>query len=195
MANSAEEAATIVCKRVAEAWQLGRQVLEQEGEPDGEPVLTVYAIDGWYGKSETVAEAEAITATVSFPVRSDWRFDWQMDRHKIWRIVLNNYAELEEGAADGYRAVVDVFVVGRPAPVRLDVVQTTRDPDFPWVFLAPENPDPDLPEPTRRILVPEQYVERIEIYLERTTQDMVDAEPRRLGFSYEVIDDPPGNGE
>jgi hypothetical protein len=76
-----------------------------------------------------------------------------MDRHKIWRIVRNNHAELSEGAPDGYRAVVDVLVVGRPGPIRLDVVQTTRDPDFPWVFLVPESPDPDLPGPTRRILV------------------------------------------
>jgi hypothetical protein len=56
-----------------------------------------------------------------------------MDRHKVWRIVRNNHAELSEGAPDGYRAVVDVFVVGRPGPIRLDVIQTTRDPNFPWV--------------------------------------------------------------
>jgi hypothetical protein len=82
-----------------------------------------------------------------------------------------------------------------PGPIRLDVVQTTRDPDFPWVFLVPESPDPDLPGPTRRILVPEQYVERIEIYLERVTHHVVAAERRPLGFSYEVIDDPSSDDE
>jgi hypothetical protein len=42
MANSAEEAATIVFD------QIGRgELLEQEGEPDGEPVLVVRAVAGF----------------------------------------------------------------------------------------------------------------------------------------------------
>jgi hypothetical protein len=107
-----------------------------------------------------------------------------MDRHKIWRIVKNNHEELKSAAPDGYRPVVDVYLLGRPEPVRLDVVQTLRDPDFPWVFLIPES-DPDtLPGPVRRILVPEQHIERIEVTL------VADPSERpKLGFSHEVIDE------
>ena len=116
-----------------------------------------------------------------------------VDRHKIWRIVRSNYQELKDGAPDGYQAVVDVYLLGRPMPVRLDVVQTTRDREFPWVFLVPEGDSEVLPGPSRRILVPEQHIERIEIYLERLPGES--ARRQSLGFSYEVIEDPVSNDE
>jgi hypothetical protein len=104
-----------------------------------------------------------------------------MDAHKIWRIVRGNLQEMQEAAPEGYRSVVDVFVLGRPEPVRLNYVETTRDPSFPWVYLIPEYEEP---VEERRLLVPKQHIERIEIHL-------VPAEGRRqeTGFSYGTIDE------
>jgi hypothetical protein len=86
--------------------------------------------------------------------------------------------------------VVDVYLLGQTRPVRLGVVETTRDPEFPWVLLVPEQ-DPSLPGPMGRILVPEQHIERIEITLVAAPEDEPELS-QRIGFSYEAgaLDDP-----
>jgi hypothetical protein len=106
-----------------------------------------------------------------------------MDRHKIWRIVANNLRALDNAAPNGYVAVVDVFIVGRSKPVRLSRVETDRDPDFPWVFIADEVGSPTAEPDDHFILVPEQYIERIELRFVRPE------ERRAIGFSYGTIDD------
>jgi hypothetical protein len=116
----------------------------------------------------------------------------RVDRHKIWRITKNNLQIVQDDAPDGYRAVVDVYLLGQTRPVRLDVVETTRDPEFPWVLLVPEQ-DPSLPVPMGRILVPEQHIERIEITLVAAPEDELELSQRSgIGFSYEAgaLDDP-----
>jgi hypothetical protein len=123
----------------------------------------------------------------SSPAPANSTYPGPVDRHKIWRIVHNNHLELKETAPDGYRAVVDVYLLGRTEPVRLDAVQTTRDPDFPWVFLVPES-DATTSEP--RILVPEHHIQRIEVALIAEPPDETERERPRLGFVYQVIDDP-----
>jgi hypothetical protein len=115
-----------------------------------------------------------------------------MDREKIWRIVRNNCQALLDGAPDGYRAVVDVYLLGQTQPVRLGVVQTTRDPGFPWLLLVPES-DPSLPVPIGRIFVPEQHIDRIEVTLVAEPED--GPERPKLGFAYEVVDDPVSEDE
>jgi hypothetical protein len=60
----------------------------------------------------------------------------QADPHKICRLVGSNYRSLEEKAPEGYEPAVEVFIAGRPDPIRLAVVYTPRDPAFPWTLLA-----------------------------------------------------------
>jgi hypothetical protein len=57
-----------------------------------------------------------------------------MDRYKVWRIVRNNLATMERESPEGYTPVVDVFIVGRAEPVRLNRVEMSREPEFPWVL-------------------------------------------------------------
>jgi hypothetical protein len=59
---------------------------------------------------------------------------------KVWRIVRNNLATMERESPDGSTPVVDVFIVGRAEPVRLNRVETSREPEFPWVFMTQEVP-------------------------------------------------------
>jgi hypothetical protein len=107
-----------------------------------------------------------------------------VDRHKIWRYVSKNYKELKEASPDGYEPVVEVFLIGRPAPFPLAQVQTVRDPDLPWVLLiSTEEGDGDPPRPNHLVWVPEQYVERVEIWLERS-------EKAGIGFSHRELDEP-----
>ncbi len=59
-----------------------------------------------------------------------------MDRHRIWRIVRNNLESLQQFAPEAHAPVVDVYVVGRSEPVRLNQVHTSQDPEFPWTLLS-----------------------------------------------------------
>ena len=96
-----------------------------------------------------------------------------MDSHKIWRLVRNQLELLRESAPDGYAPVVDVYLSGRPEPMRLSHVETARDESFPWVFLAAEtrpaeaetSPDEHL------VFVPEDHIERIEVRFERSERE------------------------
>jgi hypothetical protein len=63
--NTAKEAADIGWEEWLAAMYAEREhvdLVEGAYAGDGEPVLTVCAIDGWHGESETVTEAEEITA-------------------------------------------------------------------------------------------------------------------------------------
>jgi hypothetical protein len=111
-----------------------------------------------------------------------------MDNHKIWRIVANNRREMEEAAPEGYRPVVDVFLLGRPEPLRLNYVETTRDPSFGWAYLIPEVLKREAQIDERRILVPEHHIERIELHL-----IPVEGQRQETGFSYGTLDDSPAS--
>jgi hypothetical protein len=101
-----------------------------------------------------------------------------MDNHAIWRLVRANYESLSQASPDGYAPVVEVFLARRSEPVRLALVHTNRDPDFPWALLAAETKEDSAAPPpdARLIFVPEGYIERIEIYF-------APVEDRRIGFS------------
>ena len=68
---------------------------------------------------------------------------------------------MHENAPDGYAPVVEVFLVGREEPLRLNQVQTRRD-DFSWVFLIADTSEvaeyyvPD----DRLVLVHESLISR-----------------------------------
>jgi hypothetical protein len=120
-----------------------------------------------------------------------------MDRHKIWRTVEHNLRGLEQAAPEGWRAVVDVFLAGREKPVRLGRVETSKDPAFPWVFLAPELilrhadevKEGEAAPDDRGIFVQEQFIARVEVHftkVERTDEGV----SKRIGFSYEAVDEP-----
>jgi hypothetical protein len=105
-----------------------------------------------------------------------------MDRHKIWQIVRNNLDSMEREAPEGYAAAVDIFIVGRAEPVQLNRVETSRDPEFPWVFMTQEVPSAKADPGDTVILAPEQNIERIEIRFVRSD------ETRPVGFSYGTLD-------
>jgi hypothetical protein len=106
-----------------------------------------------------------------------------MDRHKIWRIVRNNLMDMERESPEGFTAVVDVFIVGRVEPVRLNRVETSTEPELPWVFMTQEVPSAKAEPGDSVILVPEQYIERIEIRFVRSD------ETRTVGFTYGTFDE------
>ncbi len=49
----------------------------------------------------------------------------EVHRHKLWHIVGNNVRVLRASPPEGYAPVVEVFLVGRPEPVRLSYVGMT----------------------------------------------------------------------
>jgi hypothetical protein len=108
-----------------------------------------------------------------------------MDRHKIWRIVRSNLESLKGVAPKGYAPVVDVYLVGRAEPIRLNLVQTSREPEFPWTLLSEgEVVDEVLSKDDRTVFVPEGYIQRIEI-------SFVRSEERPVGFSHRDLDTSP----
>lgn len=61
--------------------------------------------------------------------------------------------------------------------MRLNRVETSKEPDFPWVFLPQEVPSAKAEPGDSVILAPEHYMERIEIRFVRSD------EARGVGFS------------
>jgi hypothetical protein len=105
-----------------------------------------------------------------------------MDRHKIWRIVRNNLETMKREAPEGHVAVVEVFIVGRTKPIRLNRVETSKEPEFAWVFLSDEVDSPKAHPDDQLILVPEHHIERVEIRFVRSE------ETRAVGFSFGTLD-------
>jgi hypothetical protein len=110
----------------------------------------------------------------------------KIDRHRIWRAVNNNIAHLEQHAPDGYEVVIDVYLFNRIEPVRIGVVETTRD-DWPWTllqtFAAGKEPSGKYDADVRLVFVPENLVERVEISYQRSTGET-------LGFGHRITGEP-----
>jgi hypothetical protein len=114
-----------------------------------------------------------------------------MDRHKIWRLVRNNYAQLAENAPHGFAPVVEVFLLGRSEPVRLGEVQTSRDPEFRWALLIArtQSQGEGPSENEHLIFAAEEHIESVEIRFERS-------DGRRTDFALGMgILDPSTNGD
>jgi hypothetical protein len=94
-----------------------------------------------------------------------------LDRHYPWRIVARNCKELEGKAPEGYKPVVEVFIAGRPEPVRVEFAQTSRDAANPWTWLQAvgprgEAPDADPEKPSTEhfwVLVHEASIQSVQI--------------------------------
>jgi hypothetical protein len=103
-----------------------------------------------------------------------------VDRHKIWRIVRNNLDFLKSIAPDGYEPVVDVYVYGRPEPVRLNHVETSREEDFDWMLLT--GGEAPAAKDAHHVFVHEAGIDRIEI-------TFAPSEDRAVGFSHRDLDE------
>ena len=114
-----------------------------------------------------------------------------VDRHKIWRIVRNNHAAFQAVAPEGYEAIVEIYVFGRPDAIVPSEVQTTRDREFAWSFIHATggHASDQTADPADRVtLVPEQHIERVEIsYRRKTTSAPV-------GFDYKIVEEPDERG-
>ena len=93
----------------------------------------------------------------------------EQDNHWIWRIVENNRAAADKAAPDGYQAIVEAHLVGVPAPVVVERVETRRDQ--PWVMLhsfGPEETRPKAHPEDRLVFVTAGHIARVEIRFVRT---------------------------
>jgi hypothetical protein len=110
-----------------------------------------------------------------------------MDQHMLWRKVAHDYEQLKERAPADYEPSVEVFLVGRQAPVEIGYVETSNAHDNPWIRLqgvergASEQVDGTLGPKDYWVHVHERSVERVEIRFRRA-----DAGP--IGFAHRVAD-------
>ena len=115
-----------------------------------------------------------------------------MDRHKLWRRVAYDFEQLAKIAPEGYEPTVEVFVVGREAPVSLGFVETRRGDDDPWVRFESSKGIPreeSAAKPTRDVYwlhVHENYVQRVEIRFRRSGEF-------EFGFRYSVAPEDTGD--
>ena len=114
-----------------------------------------------------------------------------MDRHKLWRRVVDDYEQLTTRAPAGYEPIVEVFLAGREAPVELGFVETRRDDYDPWVRFQARNRARDAESTTDPlhsqdlwIHVHESNILRVEICYRRAGN-----ENQSIGFSHTVYDD------
>ena len=107
------------------------------------------------------------------------------DNHWIWRIVEDNRAAADKAAPEGYPAIVEAHLLGVPAPVVVERVETRRDQ--PWVMLHSYGPEEDRnkahPE-DRLVFVPSTHIARVEIRYVRTGR-------YPTGFAVSELDDEP----
>jgi hypothetical protein len=107
----------------------------------------------------------------------------ETDSHWIWRVVEHNRAAAEKAAPEGHQAIVEVHLVGVPAPVVVERVETRHDQ--PWVMLHSYGPEEERtgthPE-DRLVFVPPAHIARLEIRFVRTGR-------YPTGFAVSELDD------
>jgi hypothetical protein len=106
------------------------------------------------------------------------------DSHSIWRTVETNVRAMTENAPPGHVPVVDVFIDGAAAPVRIGVVTTRRDRTLLMLQSGEEGrDDPDNFYPSDRfVFFHPDRVNRVEIGFEREGRG-------KTGFSFEQGDE------
>ena len=105
-----------------------------------------------------------------------------MDRQYLWADIRYRLDELEKSAPEGHQPVVEVFLAGREAPIVPSHIETSRDPEFPWVVLhvtsARRSADDHL------VWVPESLIARIE------TRYVPKGDQQPVGFGLGEIAEP-----
>jgi hypothetical protein len=106
-----------------------------------------------------------------------------IDRQKLWSIVAKTRETFHQSAPEGYGAIVEVTLAGRPGAVVVHRAETTTNPELPWtvfsIFSARDSTTPQ--ENDSRIVVHDDHIQGIEIRFARTT-----VEP--IGFTYGELD-------
>ena len=106
------------------------------------------------------------------------------DPDRFWRLVANTRERMLAGSPDGYVPVVEVYLNGRPDPLRLATVATyTNVP--PWTLLIEHDSAPGFSAGDRAVFVRPEIVLRVEFRLEHS-------EEAPVGFTVEVRDDEEG---
>jgi hypothetical protein len=100
------------------------------------------------------------------------------DRHRIWREVALVNDHLEENPRDGFTSGVRVWLAGRPDPIKATVVETRRDPDYPWLKIYRGDEDGGY------VFTHEHLIDRIEVGYVPLASGLLP------GFRAEVADDP-----
>jgi hypothetical protein len=104
--------------------------------------------------------------------------------------VRASYVQVREELPEGLAPVIEVYLLGRPEPIRLTEVQTSRTPEFPWALFVPEPADAEKPsQGDTLIFAPEHHVERVEIRVEMRSVE------HRIGFALREFDQPPASSE
>jgi hypothetical protein len=118
------------------------------------------------------------------------QYGGRVDRHRLWRHVRRDWLACKNRAPDGSAPVVEVYLSGRDEPVVLGFVETSRDPDYPYVRLEVENELDDRPEGAldqrdRWIHVHESYITRVEVAFRKQSPGGAP-----LGFGHRIADEP-----
>jgi hypothetical protein len=87
----------------------------------------------------------------------------------VWRVVEANVRDMTESAPPGHVPVVDVFIDGADAPVRIGVVTTRRDGSLVMLQSSEEGRDDphNLYPSDRFVFVDPHRINRVEISFER----------------------------
>jgi hypothetical protein len=85
----------------------------------------------------------------------------EINRQRIWRDVAHVEKGMEDAPREGHRVVVEARLRGRSDPIEVVLVETRRDPDYPWIkfFLGDDNGG--------YVFVHEGLIERIEVSYKR----------------------------
>src|SRR6266508_2012392 len=105
-----------------------------------------------------------------------------IDRQMLWTVVGRQRDTFQAAAAEGYAAVVELTIAGRPAPLVVHRAETLSNPDIPWTLFSvfsKEGGQPPQPEDSR-LLVHDDQLQGIEIRFMRTNQPAI-------GFTYGVL--------
>jgi hypothetical protein len=102
-----------------------------------------------------------------------------LDRHRLWRVVQRNHAELETRAPEGYEAVVEIHIAGRADTLIVSRAETSRDPDYPWTLLhCLAEPDvEDLGPDDYFVFVLPDYIQSVELRFRKKGEKLA------IGFS------------
>ena len=111
-----------------------------------------------------------------------------MDRHKLWRRIVEDYEEAKGRAPEGFRPVVLVYIRSRVKPLELGFVRTSRDPEYPWVrfeLTGGVRPGEEAQPYHRssRVYVHEKDIQHVELQMREA--------PAFDFHGYEVLDDTP----